>query len=173
VVSSLLSFLFGVSSSSPTTHLVVTTDLFMVSPIFTLLDMKHEIQAYETVVLLEILRNNTPLALYRRARLHMKERRERRERNKNDLEKGRSRSSRSTEPSMFTLAYASDADKEYYASNKPSSSFSQNHPAVEMPKPALAQHNEAWWRDVMGSEDMATVNRSLQQTAYSRRASNA
>ena len=74
---------------------------------------------------------------------------------------------------MFTLAYASDAEKEYYSANQPSSSFAQKHPAIAMPEPALAQHNEAWWRDVMGSEDMATVIRSLQQTAYSRRASNA
>jgi hypothetical protein len=139
---------------------------------FTLLDLQSGNDTYETVVLLEIARNNTPLALYRRARLHIKERRERRRQKQNDLEKAQS--SKSTQPSMFTLAYSSDADREqYYSSYKPSSSFSQNHPTIEKPKPALTQHNEAWWRDRVGSGDLATVVRSMQQAAYSRRASNA
>jgi len=138
----------------------------------TLLDMKHEIQAHEAVALLEILRNNTPLALYRRARLHIKEKRERRRQKQNDIEKAQS--SKSTQPSMFTLAYSSDADRDqYYSSNKPSSSFSQNHPTIEKPKPVLAQHNEAWWKETVEGSDLATVIRSMQQAAYSRRASNA
>jgi hypothetical protein len=135
---------------------------------FTVLYMK---QAHETVALLEIARNNTPLALYRRARLHIKEKRERRRQKQNDIEKAQS--SKSTQPSMFTLAYSSDADTDqYYSSYKPSSSFSQNHPTIEKPKPVLTQHNEAWWKETMEGSDLATVIRSMQQAAYSRRASN-
>lgn len=128
-------------------------------------------QAYEVVVLLEILRNNTPLALYRRARTHIKEKRERR-RQQDDIEKARS--SRSPECSLFTLAYSSENDRDkYYSSHQPApaSSFSRNHTVIEKPKPVLAQHNEAWWKE-QGSEDLATVIRHMQEAAYSKRASN-
>jgi hypothetical protein len=133
--------------------------------------LRNGIRAHEIVGLLQVLRNNTPFALYRRARLHIKEKRERRQQKQNDLEKAQS--SRSTQPSMFTLAYSSDADREqYYSSYKPSSSFSQNHPTIGKPKPVLTQHNEAWWKETMEGSDLATVIRSMQQAAYSRRASN-
>ena len=130
------------------------------------------LHANDIVEVLKILRKLTPLALYRRAREHIKQKRERQTRNKHDLEKGQSL--RSSEPSSFTLAYSSDRDRHQYESAyKPSSSFSRNQTTIERPKPVLAQHSEAWWREQGSiSDDMATVIRLMQQDNYARRASN-
>ena len=126
-------------------------------PLF--LNMTKATSAHLQVTLIQFVKRNPFVVIYRKACHSIQKRRERRERNKNDIEKGRLRSS-----SMSTVHEVKNLSVD-----TEQSTFSRVYSPIEMPKPVLKQHNEVWWKDTRSpKEDSASIIRSIQEVAFNR-----